>query len=286
MQKAGGIMKIAGIDLKAVDLYFLSWKNCVAIQQAYSKNYIKSHGTIDLEPVKEISFLLKRYIKLQFVDLRLISGADDESLSASDARMAMSIYVLPPDSKHPLLMQIKAILEQLPVKKEIDAIKAQPFSIDNISLVWELISPYKDKLNLTGLWDISAVKVYDVVGDEIMKNAYAKLDKLISKKSRSADEMALLYLRLFDLYQYIKQREQGYDFRFGLNTFETKRELDDFAKRVINEARDCLYKIRDLPEHTGESRFGLMLHRFNGLIAQHTQDEEKTAQRSKQVSPD
>lgn len=286
MQKAGGIMKIAGIDLKAVDLYFLSWKNCVAIQQAYSHNYKKSHGTIDLEPVKEISFLLKRYIKSQFVDLRLVGGSSEESLSINDASMAMSIYVLPIDSKHPLIMQYAAIINQLPIKNELAAIRAEPFSLDNVGLVWELIAPYKDKLNLTGLWHISAKNLYAVIGDELLKTAYAKLDKLVAKKTRSPDEMALLYLRLFDLYQYIKQRQQGYDFRFGLNTFETTRALDGFAKRVINEARDCLYRIRELPEQPNERTFGLMLHRFNGLVARHSPDETKTAQRSKQVSPD
>lgn len=279
-------MKIAGIDLKAVDLYFLSWKNCVAIQQAYSQNYKKAHGEIDLEPVKEISFLLKRYIKLQFLDLRLVEGANEEELSIHDARMAMSIYVLPTDSKHPAIREIKAILDQLPIKNEVNAIRAEPFSIDNVGRVWDLIAPYKHKLNTTGLWHISASKIYEVIGEEILKAAYDKLHKLSAKKPRSADEMALLYLRLFDLYQYIKQREQGYDFRFGFNTFETKRALDDFAKRVINDARDCLYKIRDLPEQTGERRFGLLLHRFNGLIAQHTHSEPETAQSNNKVSPD
>lgn len=257
----------AGLDLSAVDLYFLAWKDCIAIRQAFIKNYTKLHGSIDYQPAEQVISLLRRYIKMNFVAIGLLAS---HSTSADDMRMVMAIRMLPIESQDPVIKATIAAINTMTVRDQIYAFRAQPFSIDSLQTLWDIIEPEKEKLNLTGFWNKSAHNLYDRVGHELLKVAMQKLAVMVTPRARNPEELALRYILLFRIYEYIKQREQGYDFRYGFDVGKTKRDLHTVSATIVSDLKRCIQALRDIPEHGSRMEAaGLMLYRFSGMFTKH-----------------
>lgn len=244
----------AGLDLSEIEVSLLSWRECLIIEQAFTTNFTKLYGAVDYAPTDQVKEVLSKYIKLNLVETEVAGYFD---LEQDEFAMALAIYMMPEHSSDPLIQQYKSILSGLPESGQIQALKAQPYSLALINDLWVLLAPYKDKLNLTGFWDKSVHNLSVVINNELYSQIYARLHNIEKPPQNLQFDLAarshvvaLQIIYYMHLLHYLHKRERRYDVLYTLK--DTDFNWRDLKSIIFKLLKDAIAHLQQMPEPGSE----------------------------------
>jgi len=250
-------MKFAGLDLSKIDVSCLKRRDLSLIYTAFRRNYEKGYGAIDHSVVNELIINLRKYIKINLVDVRLsIYGyaSGFERIAPDNMRMTMAIFMLPADGliDKDVFPYVLA-LDTFKNIEKINEIRSRPFSVNNLHELWQEIKEEKHKLDITGFWDRSADFLYEKVNNQLLRNAYSKLNA-IEKMGDTPLDLALKIVHYLEILAYIEKRMNDVDYRIlmDFNRYD-ERNLLDIKNRVKHLLRLNIIKLQDMPDERTES---------------------------------
>jgi hypothetical protein len=250
-------MIFAGLDLSKIDVSNLSRRDLSTMYTAFRSKYENGYGSIDHTLVNELIFNLRKYIKINLVDVRLgIFGYADNAkrVSASDMRMAMAVYMLPRDSlfDKEVLPYIEALDSFINIEK-IEEIRSRPFRLNNLHELWQELDVEQKKLDITGFWEKSADFLYESVNDQLLKNAYRKLNQ-IEKKGKEPIDIALKIVHYIEIIDYIEKRMSDLDYRILMDFYYAdERNLRSLKNKAKHLLRLNIIMLQDMPNYKTES---------------------------------
>jgi len=249
-------MNFAGLDLSKFDLNSLGRSDLNLIYTAVRSNYEAGYGSIDIDFANELIINLRKYIKINIVDVRLSifnTTGDAEYISPESRCMTMAIYMLPIDGL--IDLEVLPYVEALNSFNNIDKIneiRSRPFSINNLHELWQELKAEQNKLNITGFWKRSCEFIYRKVNYQLLKNAYKKLHA-IEKKGHAPADLALKILNYLEILDYIEKRMNDLDYRILMDFYPgDERNLRDLNFRVKHLLRLNLIILQDMPDYNPE----------------------------------
>lgn len=250
-------MNFAGLDLSKIDVSNLSRRDLSIMYTAFRSNYEKGYGIIDHNLVNELIVNLRKYIKINLVDVRLsIFGYADNSehISPDSMRMTMAIYMMPRDGlvDRDALPYLEALNSFSNIEK-IDEIRSRPFSVRNLHELWQELKPEQSKLDITGFWDRSSEFMYDKVNDQLLRNAYSKLNA-IEKRGNEPIDLALKIVHYLEILDYIEKRMRDVDYRILMDLYHgDERNLRNLKGKVKHLLRLNIIMLQDMPDYNTET---------------------------------
>ncbi len=281
----------AGLDLTQINPSHLTQQECYLIERSLRHNYTKLHGAIDYTPADRVIELLRKYVKLNLIEL---SVAASLGLDVEDFTMALAIYMLPSSADDPFVNQYYAILATLPNHAEIEQVKSQKYSLSTVADLWFLLEPYKDKLNITGFWNKCAINLFDAVNNELCLQIFAGLDSLDQSKGKYAisnkqiaESLALQIVYYFYILSYVLRRENGCDVIYNLyNTEFPGAAVGASLRKLIPNTISRLKKLPEQPSELADpNTYRSLLFRVGKSLKRHIAPATESPEKRSKVAP-
>ncbi len=246
-------MNFAGLDLSKIDVKNLQRNDLSRMYRAFRTSYETGYGAIDYNLVNELILNLRKYIKINLIDVRLsIFGYVDnmERISPASLRMAMAIYMMPLNS----LFDREAIsylvaLQSFSNIEKINEIRSRPFSVSNLKEMWQELKTEQKKLDISGVWSQSSDFMYTTVNNQLLKNAYGML-RAIEMQGNTPVDLALKIVHYLEIIYYIEKRTHDVDYRLLMDSYYGDgKNLRDLTDRVKHLLRLNIIRLQGMPDY-------------------------------------
>lgn len=280
-------MKIAGLDFSKIDLSEMKHSDLNIIYNAFLSNIELASGALNRDPKNQLIEYLRRYIEINL----LCNTSTDRLINRAvshDLLLAMSIYMLPEDSKKPLIKKYAYIISNLNCSKEIYMLREQPFELDLIYKISGLLKSEEDKLNITGFVDHDVKDLYDQVCDQLLISATAQLDRINNSFSYTPLEIATKVIFYIEILRYLEGSKNDYNYKILMTMYYYKEyNLLSFKNKVLDLLRKQIQQLNYMPDYNSAS----MMQPHGALLFRCFMHSQKDAQdhdlkKSKRVHPE
>lgn len=256
--------KFAGIDLNRLNLDKLSWSEIDTIYNAFTSSYEHFFGSIDFTTTDTVIKHISRYLRMSVVEVEATYCFEDSvGLSESDLRMALAVRMLPNDSRDPLIIQTRDVLNQHVNIEELTAIQDKSFRLADLLVTWNIIKDCKLHLNFTGFWDKSARDLAYAVSEQHLSLAKQQIVELAQQPQIYTTDIALQIIMQIKLLRYLHYRIHKPDYRIVVGRYEDEFGLKAMEQQVYAQ---LLGNLQVLRQRVNRNEYETTSHQYRTLL--------------------